>query len=121
MNFFWWLPFGKVPEIDTHELHARLQDRPAPQIIDVRTESEWNSGHIAGTINVPVTELKARVKSLPLDKQRPVIALCRSARRSILAVRILRAHGFDACQLQKGMLAWRDAGLPVEGNMENLA
>lgn len=121
MNFFWWLPFGKVPEIDVHELNARLQDRPAPQIIDVRTESEWNSGHIAGTLNVPVTELKSRVKSLPLDKQRPVIALCRSARRSILAVRILRAHGFDACQLQKGMLAWRDAELPVEGNMESLA
>ncbi len=115
MKLPWWLPFGKVPEIEAHELHARLHDRPAPQIIDVRTETEWNAGHIAGTLNVPVTELKRRMKSLPLDKQRPVVALCRSARRSILAVRLLRAQGFDACQLQKGMLAWQGTGLPTEG------
>lgn len=115
MKLPWWLPFGKVPEIESHELHARLQDRPAPQIIDVRMEFEWNASRIDGAINVPLPELKARLKSLPLDKQRPVVAMCRSARRSILAVRILRSHGFDACQLQKGMLAWQGAGLPTEG------
>jgi rhodanese-related sulfurtransferase len=115
MKFFWWLPFGPVPEIEAQDLHARLQFGPAPQIIDVRTEFEWNTSRIAGTINVPVTELKARLKSLPLDKDRPVVALCRSARRSVPAVRLLRAHGFDACQLHKGMLAWQGAGLPTEG------
>ena len=116
MNFFWWLPFGRVPEIDAQELHARMRADPALQVVDVRTEHEWNTSRIAGTINAPITELKGRLASLALDRKRPVIAICRSAHRSIPAVRLLRARGYDACQLHKGMLAWQGAGLPVEGD-----
>lgn len=119
MKLPWWLPFGRVPEIEAQELHARLQDGSAPQIIDVRTELEWNTSRIAGTINVPVTELKARLESLALDKQRPVVAVCRSAHRSIPAVRILREQGFDVCQLHKGMRAWWGADLPTEGEKQS--
>ena len=116
MNSFWWLPFGRVPEIDAQELHERLQDGTAPQIVDVRTAHEWNNSRIVGSINAPVTELKSRLASLVLDRSRPVIAVCRSAHRSIPAVRLLRAQGYDACQLHKGMQAWWGAQLPVEGD-----
>jgi len=119
MNLLWWLPFGGVPEIDAHELHARLQGGFAPQLLDVRTGAEWRASRIAGAIHVAVTELRARVPSLVLDQERPVVAICLSAHRSIPAVRILRAHGFDACQLRQGMRAWWSAGLPVEGGNQN--
>ena len=115
MEFLWWLPFGRVPEIDAQELHQRMQGEAAPQLVDVRTRLEWNDSRITGAINAPVTELKARLGSLALDKNRPVVAICRSAHRSIPAVRLLRAQGFEVCQLQKGMQAWWGAGLPVEG------
>ena len=115
MKLFWWLPFGRVPEIDAQELVARLQGGSAPQVIDVRTAAEWSNSRIAGATNAPVTELKARLASLALDRNRPVVAVCRSAHRSIPAVRLLRARGYDACQLHKGMQAWWGAGLPVEG------
>ena len=118
MGFLWWLPFGKVPEISPTKLDVMRKDGAArPQIIDVRTSAEWRSGHIAGAIHVPITEFGSRIDSLQLDGTRPIVAICRSAHRSIPAVRLLQQHGFrNACQLQGGMLAWRQAELPVEGD-----
>lgn len=114
---FWWWPFGRVPEVSSKKLHAMLQDgRSAPQLLDVRSVAEWEGSHIAGTLNAPVTELNARLATLGLDPGRPVVAICRSAHRSIPAVRLLQQHGFTrACQLQGGMRAWWKAALPVAG------
>jgi rhodanese-related sulfurtransferase len=117
MGLFWWWPFGKVPEVPASELDTmRGKDRTRPQLVDVRAPTEWRSGHIAGAINVPITELGSRITGLKLDPKRPIVAICRSAHRSIPAVRLLRQHGFDdVCQLQGGMIAWVKAGLAVEG------
>lgn len=111
---FWWWPFGRVPEIDAHELHSRLQGESSPQIVDVRTGLEWRNSHIAGSISAPVTQLREMLPSLGLDRDRPVVAICRTAHRSIPAVRMLRELGFDACQLREGMQAWWRADLPAE-------
>jgi AhpD family alkylhydroperoxidase len=118
MRWFWWLPFGKVPEISPKQLDSLRKDGATPpQLVDVRTSAEWRSGHIAGAIHVPITEFGPRIAGLQLDATRPIIAICRSAHRSIPAVRLLQRHGFrNACQLQGGMLAWRQAELPVEGD-----
>ena len=120
MRLLWWLPFGKVPEVSPEKLDTMCKEGSArPQIIDVRTSAEWRSGHIAGAVHVPITELGARIDRLQLDGARPIVAICRAAHRSIPAVRLLQRHGFrNACQLQGGMLAWRRAELPVEGEAE---
>ena len=71
---------------------------------------------------MPISELGSRIDSLNLDGTRPIVAICRAAHRSVPAVRLLRAHGFgDACQLQGGMIAWRKAELPVEGQAQGAA
>ncbi len=116
MKLFWWLPFGRVPEMDAQKLYALLQAGDAPQLIDVRTPMEWRDSRISGAINAPITDLKARIESLELSKDRPVIAICRSAHRSIPAVRFLRARGFEAYQLKQGMQAWWREQLPVVGD-----
>ena len=93
----------------------RKEGSAPPQLIDVRNSTEWRSGHIPGAIHVPITDLASRIAGLKLDAARPIVAICRAAHRSIPAVRLLRRHGFDnACQLQGGMLAWQQSGLPVE-------
>jgi len=115
MGVFWWWPFGKVAEVSASQLDAMRKRGPRPQLVDVRTPNEWVSGHIAGAVHVPITELGSRIDVLKLDPKRPIVAICRSAHRSVPAVRLLRQHGFDsACQLQGGMLAWLKAGLAVE-------
>ena len=116
MGRFWWWPFGRVPEIAAQELYSLLQDRErAPLILDVRTHLEWTSSRIPGAINVPVTELSGALASLGLERNRPVVAICLSAHRSIPAVRLLQENGIrNIRQLQGGMRAWWKAGLPVE-------
>ncbi len=112
---FWWLPFGTVPETSPAELQKQLNSPRPPQLIDVRTRMEWKESHIHGAPSVPINELKSRLDSLGLDPKRPVVAICRSAHRSIPAVRILKGKGYsNASQLTGGMLAWWDAKLPTD-------
>lgn len=106
---FWWLPFGSVPEVSSQILANSLTDATlAPQLLDVRTPSEWQSGHIPGAVNVPIGELKGKLQSLALDKEKPIVAICLHARRSIPAVRLLRIKGYqNVTQLEGGMTVWR--------------
>ncbi len=120
LGLFWWRPFGRVPEVPAHALRQRLSGERPPQVLDVRSRAEWRRGHIAGAINLPINELRAGLSSLGLATDRPVVAICLSAHRSIPAVRLLRSRGFQqAVQLQGGMLAWWRQALPtVEGSDE---
>jgi len=114
-QMFWWLPVGRVPDISATELHARLTADNSVQIVDVRSAAEWRRSHIPGAVSVPIHALKDRLAALQLDAQKPIIAICLSAHRSIPAVRLLRAQGFEnAVQLKGGMLAWWNQHYPTE-------
>lgn len=114
-NLPWWLPFGRVPSVSATELNEQLEGSSQPQILDVRTTLEWSRSHIAGSINVPITELRTSLTALDLDKKRPVVAICLSAHRSIPAVRLLSSRGFvDVAQLQGGMWSWWRKALPTQ-------
>ena len=108
----WWKLNGSPPEVEARALAAALKSEDPPQILDVRTRAEWRGGHIPGAINVPLGELEERVEDLPLDPDRPVVAICLTAHRSIAAWRLLSRHGYDIVQLEGGMLAWKRAKLP---------
>jgi rhodanese-related sulfurtransferase len=111
----WWFPFGDVPEIEAEELGRRLRGPLPPQLLDVRTRSEWDKGHIARSLNVPIQELSSRISSLELDRARPIVAICLSGHRSIAAVRLLSRRGYaEVQQLGGGMLAWRRRRLPED-------
>lgn len=116
-NYLWWLPFGSVPEVTPEELAREVaRTRNRPQLLDVRTDREWRQGAIKGTVLMPVGILASQVHTLPFDKSQPVVAICRSAHRSIPAVRLLRRAGYrNVRQLRGGMLAWERLGYPVVG------
>jgi len=112
---FWWLPVGHVPDISATDLHARLAADNPIQIVDVRSGAEWRRSHIPGAVSVPIHAFKGRLAALQLDAQQPIIAICLSAHRSIPAVRLLQAQGFEnAVQLKGGMLAWWHKRYPTE-------
>ena len=114
-DFFKWLPFGKVPELAPEKVLALVTDGSV-QILDVRTQEEWRRSHISGAMNLPIMHFsRENVGALGLDQQRPVIAVCLSAHRSIPAVRQLKAMGFsEVYQLESGMRKWWQLGLPCE-------
>lgn len=98
--------------VECGELLRRAREREVI-VIDVRPREEFEAGHIAGAISIPLSRLKQRLSRLPKGKQ--IVAYCRG-RYCVLAaevVRQLRARGYDALRLTDGYLEWRDAGYPV--------
>lgn len=61
-------------------------------IIDVRTPEEYEGGHVAGAINIPLQELGARVKDIK-ELPTPVILYCQSGNRSAMALQMLQQQG----------------------------
>jgi hydroxyacylglutathione hydrolase len=83
------------------------------QLVDVREPDEWTEGHAPRAILIPLGELMSRRGEL--DPARPVVTICRSGRRSLTAAEILLGTGFrDVRSLNGGMIAWREAQMPVE-------
>lgn len=78
--------------------------------VDVREPDEWSAGRIEGARHIPLEQLPGRLDEL--DRDRPTVMVCRSGGRSGRATAFLAAQGFDAHNLEGGMKAWRDAGLP---------
>jgi hydroxyacylglutathione hydrolase len=84
-----------------------------PLVVDVRGESEYRSGHVPGSILLPLPELPARAGELPLD--RPVVLVCQTGSRSAVAASYLRTRGLSqVSNVAGGMAAWFAAGLPVQ-------
>jgi rhodanese-related sulfurtransferase len=109
---FWWWPFGKVAQIEAKDLREQLRKDKRVQMIDVRTAGEFAQGHIKGARSIPIHKLRSELRNLRLDPNRPVIAICQTAHRSVPAVRLLRRQGYNVQQLSGGMNAWRAAGYP---------
>ena len=118
-KLFWWVPLGSVPEIGADELTRRLEGEVPPLVLDVRTPREFAEAHIPGARNVPLGKFRRRLDEGALADalagDRPVVAICLSAHRSIPVVRLLTLRGqSDVVQLAGGMRVW--TGPTVSGD-----
>ncbi len=98
--------------VSRKELTQRLKDGLVT-VLDVRPEDEFAVGHLPKAINIPLRELKRRLKEIP--KGREVVAYCRGAYcvLSFEAVAMLRDLGYKARRLEDGFPEWKATGLPV--------
>ncbi|MCU7800440.1 MAG: rhodanese-like domain-containing protein [gamma proteobacterium symbiont of Lucinoma myriamae] len=84
-------------------------------VLDVREDSEYQSGHIKDSIHIPMGALASRVDELTKYKNKNVILGCRSGSRSGRACSILKKHGFEKVHnLRGGVLAWENDNLPMK-------
>ena len=82
-------------------------------ILDVRTQEEWDAGHIPGATLIPLDELSLRVDELP--KNMEIVVVCRSGNRSATARDILLNAGFSSVtSMNGGVNQWAAAGFPIE-------
>jgi NADPH-dependent 2,4-dienoyl-CoA reductase/sulfur reductase-like enzyme/rhodanese-related sulfurtransferase len=92
---------GTTRTIQWHELDTTLDT--GATLIDVRTEAEHARGHIPGSINIPVDELRDRLAELPAG---PLVLHCQVGQRGHTAARLLAQHGFDVVNLDGGYPTW---------------
>lgn len=102
-----------IPSISPPQA-LKMQSEQNAIIIDVRENDEWNAGHIAGAIHIPLGEIENRATELAKYQHQPVITQCRSGARSAKAATILSNTGFTHLHnLEGGLNAWQKAELPI--------
>ena len=107
-----------IREVDVNAFAAAHQD--GAFVVDVREPHEYESGHVPGAKNIPLSHLPRRVGELPRDKDIHVI--CASGGRSYSAAQFLTGSGLRAISIAGGTQAWLRSGKPVvNGSKENVA
>ena len=125
---------SRVAEIMPWDLRDRLAGAALPLLVDVREADEFARVHIAGALHVPRGVLEQAcewdydetVPALAGGRQRPIVLVCRSGNRSLLAADVMQTLGYTAVvSLQTGVRGWNDfelplvdaAGQPVDGDV----
>lgn len=101
---------GEPREVSREEARKLIED--GAQLIDVRAQHEWDTGHIGGAAHLPLAELSQRAGEI--DRERPVVFYCRGGNRSSMAAAALTEAGYDAVKMTEGIVGWSEAGLPLE-------
>ena len=127
----------RVSELMPWDLASSLAGADPPMVLDVREPAEFAQAHIPGSINVPCGVLEAAcdwdyddtVPAVAGARSRPIVVVCRSGSRSLLAADVMRTMGFvDVMSLKSGVRGWNDyeqplvdaAGHPVDGDAAQL-
>jgi len=102
---------SQVPAVLVSALDPAAPVPPGTTLLDVRERNEWLAGHAPGAVHIPLGELMQRAGELPPDAQ--VLVVCHTGGRSARATAWLNQEGYDAVNVDGGMVEWVRAGLPV--------
>ena len=108
-----WAMLTTSANVDEVGIEAIDSAPPNAYLLDVREPEEFARGHVAHAINIPQAELATRLNEIPRD--RPVLTICQSGKRSHRSAQFLRQQGFQqVATVVGGTSAWRDEGRPLE-------
>ncbi|MFE0461527.1 rhodanese-like domain-containing protein [Kitasatospora sp. NPDC058965] len=96
--------FQQIPTADVADLPSDAV------LLDVREQDEWDAGHAADALHIPMSQFTARLDEVP---DAPLYVLCRVGGRSAQVVQYLIAQGREAVNVDGGMFAWEQAGRPM--------
>ncbi len=101
----------ELQDLTSDELQEKILTHPV--LIDLRTVREFEAGHIAGAVSIPLGQESSVVARWPVDAD--VVLICKTGHRSQAAAGALLAQGFQhISHLKGGMDAWRRSGKPIE-------
>lgn len=112
----------RVREVMPWDLQSLLSHTEPPLVLDVREPAEFARAHIDGALNVPRGVLEQACEweydetepLLASDRERPIVVICRSGQRSLLAADVMQQLGFtNVVSLRTGMRGWSDYEQPV--------
>ena len=99
-----------IKEINVRELSAQLASKRVT-LIDIREQSEWDQGHIKGSIHIPRGYLELQIETHVSDRSQPVAITCAGGVRSLLGARDLETMGYtNVVSVAGGFNGWKNAG-----------
>ena len=87
------------------------------QWIDVRSASEFATGHVPRAVNIPMDQIEARLDDLPPN--RPILLVCQAGKRARMVAGLIEPCRSDVTVLEGGTAAWKKAGLPLVMSAES--
>lgn len=103
MGFFSIL--GSGPDINRAE--ELLAQTPGAKLVDVRTPGEYRSGHIKGSVCIPLDQLEDQIGTVVPCRDTPLYLYCRSGARSGRALMVLKDLGYTNLTNLGGVMSWR--------------
>jgi len=97
-----------TPTITVADLRNQSTDA---QLIDVRSPSEFETGHIPGAMNIPMDHIESRLEDL--STTRPIVLICQMGKRARMTAGLLEPCQLKLSILEGGTSAWIEAGLPI--------
>jgi hydroxyacylglutathione hydrolase len=112
-----WVEDGRpvefLEQISPRELHQRLGSENPPHVLDIRSDSEWESGHIEGAMHLMGGWVEERLAELPPPAE-DLVVVCAGGYRSTVVASVLARHGYRRLfNVTGGMGAWKRSSLPV--------
>jgi rhodanese-related sulfurtransferase len=113
----------RVKEVTPWDFGKRYNAGDVPLLLDIREPAEFAALRIPGSINVPRGVLEQScewdydetVPELVNGREREIVVICRSGKRSVLAADVMQQMGFkNVASLKLGIRGWNDAELPME-------
>ena len=92
--------------ITAEEAKSIMDSEEGYVILDVRTQEEYDQGHIPGAILIPDYEISAKAEAVLTDKNQLILVYCRSGRRSKLAAEALVKLGYTNIKEFGGIIDW---------------
>ena len=99
-----------MPEVSPAQAQEMIAS--GADVVDVRTDVEYEAGHLPGSRHVPLADVQSEAANL--DRAKPLILYCRSGERSGMAADAFATSGWDAHSIEGGLLQWAEDGLPIE-------
>jgi len=106
---------SRITEIDIHQAKKRLESANPPVLIDVREDSEWQTGHLPNAIHLSKGIIERDIEKTIPDIHTPLILYCSGGYRSAIATEQLQKMGYtNVCSMDGGTSAWINAGYPIQ-------
>ena len=104
-----------IKTIDVQTLKKYYDNQPDLCILDVRELSEWQEMHIKGALHIPKDQVSSRIALAIPNHNTPVYIHCRGGVRSLHAAQTMLEQGYtDVYSVDGGIIAWINAGYPIE-------
>lgn len=105
---------AEVKTVDATYLKTRIAENPELLLLDVRTQREFDAGHIAGATWMERGIVEFRMARTVRDPDREIIVYCAIGNRSALVAKVLKAQGYRNVSALDGFNDWLGAGLPYK-------